>query len=442
MSEKKIWMRLAFRGTLALLAALLLSSALAACSGSDDKADSDTAAQAPQAAAGAVASEEEASLSISFNREASYEMADTMSMADGNERANSGGESGEAEAPEEALSGTSGGGAVATDIGTIADPGAGFGRQVIYTANLVMKVEAFAPAEERLLNLIHLSGAYVLQFSDSRSGDNVGASYTIKVPSSGFSSFLSELQKIENLFFEREVQGKDVSEEFVDLASRLKAKQAVEARLLAFMDKARDSDDLVRFSNELGQVQQEIEEIKGRQRYLQQNVAFSTVNLRLYEGKSGVIQTENKAGKSIGVRIADALSGSANALGEIGEALLVALAAILPVAVVAAVVGVPAYLIVRSRRASRRDKSTALRRQWNAERSESAESGAVANDAGPAPFESRPAPAGVRSASADAHTAPADARAVPVESDKAPQQSPARKGDEDAASPTNDNKND
>ncbi len=251
-------------------------------------------------------------------------------------------------------------------IGPIADADAAYGRKVVYQANLVMKVENFQAADEQLMNLIHMtSGAYVLEFADSRNGEDTGASYVIKVPSKGFSAFLDGLKGIKTVHSERKVSGNDVTEEYVDLDARLKAKQTVEARLLAFMDKATKTDDLVRFSNELGNVQQEIEQIKGRIRYLDQNVAFSTVSLRLYQGVGANANSdgdEPKA-KSFGDRVYDALSGSADALRKLGEGLLVVLAAMLPVLAVATVVGVPLFLIVRKRAAVRKTKAEERRRE-------------------------------------------------------------------------------
>lgn len=250
-------------------------------------------------------------------------------------------------------------------VGPIADANAGFGRQVIYKANLVMKVDKFSAAQEQLLDAIHQSDAYVLQFSDSRNTDERGATYVIKVPSQGFSPFLERLGKIKNLDFQQQVEGTDVTEEFVDLAARLKAKQTVEARLLAFMDKATKTDDLIRFSNELGNVQQEIERIKGRQRYLEQNVAFSTINLRLYESSETISILEEEKEKSFGKRISDALTGSTQALRQFGEGLVIVLAALLPVIVLAAILAIPTILVIRKRKAARNESANERRKMWN-----------------------------------------------------------------------------
>lgn len=350
MQMKGKWNRSVRSSMLLLLAAIMLVlMGLTACSSNKDEDGSmamEDRAEAPAAQANA------AQESVSLTSKVGFSEAEASS------------------APEAPADGSGSGGgdeSVGGGIGPIADANAGFGRKVIYKANLVMKVEKFTDAEEQLLNLIHLSGAYVLQFSDSRNTDETGATYVIKVPSEGFSPFLEKLQQIKSLKFERQVEGSDVTEEFVDLQARLNAKQAVEARLLAFMDKATTSGDLIKFSSQLGGIQEEIEQIKGRMRFLEQNVAFSTINIRLYQatGTQPVIEEEDKV-RGFAERISDALAGSTKLLRQFGEGLLVVIAAMLPVLIILTVIGIPTYWFIRKRQVSRRSQSEENRKAWNA----------------------------------------------------------------------------
>ncbi|CAH0119566.1 hypothetical protein PAE9249_02070 [Paenibacillus sp. CECT 9249] len=186
----------------------------------------------------------------------------------------------------------------------------GFNRKLIYRADLSMEVEDYVKAQSELLNRVQLAGGYVLEFSDQKSLYELGGTFTVKVPSGGFMNFIQQLEQMKHLEFSRNLQANDVTEEYVDLEARLKAKQVVEARLLSFMEKAQKADDLVRFSSELGSVQEEIERIKGRMRYLEQNVAFSTVNLRLYQTLEDADQASIKSKKPFGERISSTLSTS------------------------------------------------------------------------------------------------------------------------------------
>jgi hypothetical protein len=221
-------------------------------------------------------------------------------------------------------------------------------RKVIFKGNLTMEVPDYAAAQTEINNLVTLAGGYILQFSENQSTAENSGNYVIKVPANGFSSFIRDLEKIKTVSdIRHNIQGQDVSEEYVDLSSRLKAKQVVEARLLAFMEKAVKTDELLAFSNELGNVQEAIEQIKGRMRYLDQNVSMSTVEIRLYE--QGVTKLKVAVGDSTLEKTKHALTSSIHALKVIAQGLIVFVAAVLPILIVLAIIGIPLIFTLRKR---------------------------------------------------------------------------------------------
>ncbi|QGQ95768.1 DUF4349 domain-containing protein [Paenibacillus psychroresistens] len=220
-------------------------------------------------------------------------------------------------------------------------------RKVIYKGNLTMEVPDYAVAQTEINNLVTLTGGYILQFSENQSTAEKSGNYVIKVPANGFSSFIRDLEKIKTVSdIRHNIQGQDVSEEYVDLSSRLKAKQVVEARLLAFMEKAEKTAELLSFSNELGNVQEAIEQIKGRMRFLDQNVSMSTVEIRLYQQGAAKIDA---GGDSTLTQIEDALKASVHALKVIAQGLIIFVAAVLPVLIVLAIIGIPLIIVIRKR---------------------------------------------------------------------------------------------
>ncbi|TDF96695.1 DUF4349 domain-containing protein [Paenibacillus piri] len=244
-------------------------------------------------------------------------------------------------------------------------PDSGVNRKIIYKANVTLQVEKYAEAQARIEEAVSRSGGYILQFSEGETTYEKSGTFVIKVPVNGFSSLLGELEKM-SPSAKKSMQGQDVSEEYVDLTSRLKAKQVVESRLISFMEKAAKTDELLAFSNELSKVQEEIERIKGRMRYLEQNVAFSTIEVRMSQklGSAAVIQARD--GGPLFQRAAAALNGSAAILSLAFQWLIVAIAAVLPVALVLAVIGVPLWLYRRSRK----KKLVEIRKKLAAENSE------------------------------------------------------------------------
>lgn len=133
-----------------------------------------------------------------------------------------------------------------TDAGQGADASAGFtgtdvvaglNKKLIYKANLNMEVSDYGAAQTEVRNMVTLAGGYIIEFSENMSEYEQGGTFILKVPAAGFSPFLNNLEKIKHEKLQRSIQGQDVSEEYVDLESRLKAKQMMEAQYIDFMKK-------------------------------------------------------------------------------------------------------------------------------------------------------------------------------------------------------------
>ncbi len=234
--------------------------------------------------------------------------------------------------------------------GTAGAPAATEGRMLIYKANVTMEVESYADTYTAVQNLIHLSGGYLLQFSEQAGGSEKSGVFTIKVPANDFGGFMDRLEEIPNVGINRSMSAQDVSEEYVDLEARLKAKELVESRYLKYMEQASRSEDLIRYTNELAAIQEEIERLKGRMRYLQQNVDFSTIELRVYE-RSGLALASANGDATLADRMSGALKSSLNALVVVAEGVMIVVAGALPVLVVAILLGAPIYWFVRRRKA-------------------------------------------------------------------------------------------
>ena len=75
--------------------------------------------------------------------------------------------------------------------------------------------------------------------------------------------------------------GQDVSQEYVDLQSRLTNLEATSARIRDFLDKATKVEDALQVNQQLSDVEGQIEQVKGRMQFLKDRSAFSTIALTL-----------------------------------------------------------------------------------------------------------------------------------------------------------------
>lgn len=249
---------------------------------------------------------------------------------------------------------------------TGSDVVAGLNKKLIYHANLIMEVEDYGKAQTEIRNMVTLAQGYIIQFEENMSEYEQGGTFIMKVPASGFSPFLNNLEKVKNKKLQRSIQGQDVSEEYVDLESRLKAKQLLEAQYIEFMKKATKSSDLVAFANELGSIQETIEKIKGRMRYIDQNVSFSTVELRIYQTEETIVAKEKDEQVPLLERASDALKGSLNALSVMLQWIFVVLAGALPLLIGGGII-LAIVLIARKTIRQRQEQHSQLTRQGNRE---------------------------------------------------------------------------
>ncbi|MNJ38585.1 hypothetical protein D3C77_334340 [compost metagenome] len=219
----------------------------------------------------------------------------------------------------------------------------------------MLEVKDYSRAQSEVRNLVTVSGGYIVEFTENQSQYEQGGTIILKVPSSGFSSFLDQLEKLEHQSLQRSIQGQDVSEEYVDLESRLKVKQTMEARYLQFLNEATKSSQMVEFANELERIQTEVEQIRGRMRYIDQNVAYSTVEIRLYQPEVNEINLSAKNTEPLGQRAWNALDGSLKAISVFFQWLIVFLSGALPVLLLIAVIAAPLWLVYRKRLVLTRD---------------------------------------------------------------------------------------
>jgi Domain of unknown function (DUF4349) len=154
-------------------------------------------------------------------------------------------------------------------------------RKVIYNADLRITVEKLQNTMETVRKMVEAKGGYIVE-----SNTNIGergyedGMMTVRVPMNGFRPFLQEVKDLSEGSPHESVRGEDVTEEYVDLSSRLTAKKQVRDRLKSFMNEAERTEDLLKISSDLARVQEEIEQIEGRLNFLKNQSDYSTVTIQ------------------------------------------------------------------------------------------------------------------------------------------------------------------
>ncbi len=154
---------------------------------------------------------------------------------------------------------------------------------------------------------------------------------TVRVPAGRFDEAIDAFGALgEQVSFTMNTQ--DVSEEFVDLESRLRHWKATESFLLGLMEEAATIEEALRLQDELGEVQLTIEQIEGRLRYLESRTELSAVTVTLTEAPAELPPPEEPKEPS---ELAEALDSARQVIMGIFSFLIVAAAAVVPVALFA-----------------------------------------------------------------------------------------------------------
>ncbi len=204
------------------------------------------------------------------------------------------------------------------------------GPAVIKTAKIEIEVEdgTFQESVQSAIAVAERHGGFVLESQVGGRDEGTG-SVVLRIPAEQFEAALGELKDIavDGGVQSERISGQDVSQEFVDLQSRLRNFEAQETVLLGLMEKAATVSDSIRVQRELTNVQLEIEQLRGRLNFLEDQTQFSTITLGMNEAG---IATPKPAGT-----IDKAWDQAKEAFGAVVSAVIISTGFIVPIALLA-----------------------------------------------------------------------------------------------------------
>lgn len=226
-------------------------------------------------------------------------------------------------------------------------------RMVIYRAELSIEVQSLEASIDQIEAKANSLGGYVIESNTYHDGDaTLSGMITVRVPQENFQKFLNDTESMAKKVFDRVVNGEDVTEEYVDLESRLKSKRVVEERLLGFMKKAEKTEDLLKISNDLAKVQEEIEQLVGRMKFLENQSSFSTITVSLSEDKI-VVPTIDNQELNTWEKTKKQFVSSLNFLLALGSGLIILIAGNIPIILVLTILFFSIFFIVKKVRNER-----------------------------------------------------------------------------------------
>jgi len=216
------------------------------------------------------------------------------------------------------------------------------GRDIVYRGQVTVRVGDVARAAARAESLaVGVDGVVFSEETtvDPRQGGGPGqATLSLRVPPTQFASTLDALGAL-GTELSRTRSAQDVTAELADTGSRVRSQERSVARVRALLSEADTIGEVVQVESELARREADLESLQAQLARLADVTDLASIDVTLI--------ARGMPGPTAGLR------GGWHALLEVLVVSLTGLGALLPFAVLALVLGVPAYVLLRSRRRAR-----------------------------------------------------------------------------------------
>ena len=177
---------------------------------------------------------------------------------------------------------------------------ADFQRKIIKKGYLSFETQDALQTHKKVMQASALANAYVSEDKVYKSGSRLEYIIEIRVPSQNFESLLEQISGEAVKIDDKNISAQDVTEEFIDVESRIKSKKELENRYLQLLQKAQKISEILEIETEIGKLRAEIESMQGRLNYLKNRVSYSTLNVTFYEHQVEDFGFFSKLSKALG----------------------------------------------------------------------------------------------------------------------------------------------
>ncbi len=159
-----------------------------------------------------------------------------------------------------------------------------FGLKIMKHGTVQMQVDkgGFFDTWSKIVALTNSYSGNIANSSYHKESDFYFGSITVVIPSERFDEFVTTLQKygkVESL----NVSTDDVTSEYVDSTAKLKVLESQRDLLESWLKNAKNVDEMIKLRDEIAQVEEQIETIKGRLNYIAFHTDFSDITISLSE---------------------------------------------------------------------------------------------------------------------------------------------------------------
>ncbi len=211
-------------------------------------------------------------------------------------------------------------------------------RMVIKTADLRIEIQKYEESLSRIQQITGKYGGYIVTTRvQSDETDKKNGTVVIRIPSEQFQSVLQEIHKLAKKVEIEDVRGNDITEEYYDLEARLGNKLKAEKRYQDILEEAKTAKEILEIERALTDVREEIDRLTARKRYLNDQVAMSTIEINMHEPNPFTGSGSNGFWANVKNGFQNGLNGFASVTGL----MITLIIALIPAVMIIALISIP-----------------------------------------------------------------------------------------------------
>ena len=159
-------------------------------------------------------------------------------------------------------------------------------KKIIKDGRLGMDVKNLSASKTNIDTIVRNLGGYY--DNESLSNNDYATAYDLKIriPSDKFEILIAKIESGEGEVSYKEIDARDVTEEFIDLETRLGNKQKYLTRYQELLRNAKNIKEILDIEEKIRVLEEEIESTTGRLKYLNDQVNYSSLELNISQKKA------------------------------------------------------------------------------------------------------------------------------------------------------------
>jgi len=160
-------------------------------------------------------------------------------------------------------------------------------RKLIKTGTIEFEVDNVEKTKTAIGDLVKESNGYISSDDQNNYAGTPRFSQVVRIPTDKLDDFIVKIEALAKNVDQKSISTQDVTEEFIDVETRLATKKELEARYHEILKQAKTVTDILEVETQLNNVRGEIESMEGRLKYLNNQTALSTITVTYYQTVSG-----------------------------------------------------------------------------------------------------------------------------------------------------------